>query len=135
LDFFVVGETDEQRERNLHEFLILVGGSVSRTNKCYVDVVQDDGTRLQVIMTGLSSIREVVSGFDCTVSQMWLNKENQIECSHDAMECIQNNTNQFRSGRFVPRDRIEKYQELFKFNTIVSEGCIVLENPRPNVSQ
>ncbi len=81
-------------------------------------------------MTGLSSIGEVVSGFDCTVSQMWLNKENQIECSHDAMECIQNNTNQFRSGRFVPRDRIEKYQELFKLNTVVSEGCIVLDKPK-----
>ena len=142
LDFFVVGDTPELREEYLREFVASLGGRVTRTNLSYVNVVQEDGTKIQVIMTECRAIKDVVYRFDFSVCRLWLNKANEIEglmsscpltCQEDqANDCVENVVDR---QHFVSRQRIAKYEELFGFKTRVEPGVHLVDDEAPKPTQ
>jgi hypothetical protein len=120
LDFFVVGPTQEIREERMREFLVLVGGKVSRSNMHMADVVQEDGCRLQVIMTNYETIQKVVTHFDFSLSRFWLASNNEIKATSSAFMSIRDKINVVTTKhQSVSRERIEKYQRLFQLKTVV----------------
>lgn len=120
LDFFVVGLTQEIREERMREFLTLVGGKVSRSNMHMADVVQEDGCRIQVIMTNYETIQKVVTHFDFSLSRFWLAPNNEIKATSSAFMSIRDKINVVTTKhQSVSRARIEKYQRLFQLKTVV----------------
>ncbi len=139
LDFFVVGDTPALREKYLREFVASLGGQVSRTNVSYVNVVQDDGTHIQVIMTEEKDIRKVVYRFDFSVCRLWLNKDNVVEglmssCPMRFEEGRRINENTVSRQIFVSRQRIDKYEKLFGFTTIVSPEVKLVDDEPPKAT-
>jgi hypothetical protein len=124
LDFFIVGETQEQRDISLEKFIKLL----YKSNPCYYDysssiinVYPVMGFRIQVIMTMYTSIIEVVSRFDFSINRLWWGKDNQIYALPSAVSSIYQKTNFIvPNQRFVNLHRVLKYHDLVGKKTIIS---------------
>jgi len=132
LDFFIVGETQEQRDRSLEKFIKLL----YKSNPCYyeysssiINVYPIMGFKIQVIMTMHTSIIEVVSRFDFSINRLWWGKDNQVYALPSAVSSIYQKTNFIvPNQRFVNLHRVLKYHNLVEKKTIIS--LLVIDKQR-----
>jgi hypothetical protein len=122
-DFFVVGETQEIREQRIRAFIAHAGGQAHRSVLHMVNILQDDHTKIQVIMTSRETIEQVVLHFDFSLSRLWLTPENQIFATPIAKWSMENKTNCVTTKHsIVCRPRINKYHELLQLQaTVIDE--------------
>jgi len=120
LNFFVVGPTQEIREQRIREFIDLVDEKAVRTNMHMVDIVQNDGTKIQTIMTCYDGIEKVVSLFDFSLSQLWLTKQNQVQGTDSAAHSIESKINHVTTKhQWVSAHRIQKYNDIFQLKDTI----------------
>lgn len=118
IDLFVVGPTEDIRERRIRKFIKSVQGKVTRRSESYVEVIQEDGTQLHIIMTSHQTIEEVVKQFDFSVCRLWLNKKHEIQAFPSTVFSIQNKLNYaYGPQKIVSCSRVSHIQDLFKLRT------------------
>lgn len=134
IDLFVVGHSEKVREQRLRKFIKAHDGQVTRNSRSHVNIVQEDGTKLQLIMTRFDTIQQVLRDFDFSICRLWINKSHQLQALPSAAFSLQFGLNYVSSQTIISKQRIQKYEELFSLTTHIDPDCHVVDyqyNPTP----